>query len=85
MTNQMGNGTNQYWANHWQNPQYRMISIEEAMSIALQQVPGQIIKAELEYDHGAVIYEIDIRTSDGHKYEVKIDANSGNVLKVKLD
>lgn len=62
-----------------------MISIEEAMMIALQQVPGHVVKAELEYDHGAVIYEIDIRTSDGQKYEVKIDANSGNVLRVKPD
>lgn len=62
-----------------------MISIEEAMMIALQQVPGHVVKAELEYDGGSVIYEIEIRSRDGQKYEVKVDANSGKVLKVKLD
>lgn len=53
--------------------------------IALQQVPGHVVKAELEYDGGSVIYEIKIRTRDGQKYEVKVDANSGKVLKVKHD
>ncbi|MGN7407902.1 PepSY domain-containing protein [Sporosarcina sp. SAFN-010] len=85
MTNQNWVEPNPYWANHWQNPQYRMISIEEAMMIALQQVPGHVVKAELEYDGGSVIYEIEIRSRDGQKYEVKVDANSGKVLKVKLD
>lgn len=85
MTNQNWAEPNPYWANHWQNPQYRVISIEEAMTIALQQVPGHVVKAELEYDQGAVVYEIDIRTRDGQKYEVKVDANTGNVLRVKLD
>ncbi|MDW0110732.1 PepSY domain-containing protein [Sporosarcina aquimarina] len=85
MTNKSWAEPNPYWANHWQNPQYRKVSMDQAMQIALQQVPGQVVKAELEYDNGMLIYEIDIRTSDGHKYEVKIDANTGNVLKVKLD
>lgn len=85
MTNQNWMTPNPHWENHWQNPQYRMISIEEAMVVALRQVPGHVVKAELEYDHGAVIYEIEIRAYDGQKYEVNVDANSGNVLKVKLD
>ncbi|WP_052245764.1 PepSY domain-containing protein [Sporosarcina sp. ZBG7A] len=85
MTNQNWMAPNQHWENHWQNPQYRVISIEEAMMIALQQVPGHVVKSELEYDHGSVIYEIKIRTRDGQKFEVKVDANSGKVLKVKLD
>ncbi|MBD7909049.1 PepSY domain-containing protein [Sporosarcina sp. Sa3CUA8] len=55
------------------------------MMVALQQVPGHVVKAELEYDQGTVIYEIEIRTHDGQKYEVKVDANTGNVLRVKLD
>lgn len=55
------------------------------MVIALRQVPGNVVKAELEYDHGAVIYEIEIRANNGQKYEVKVDAITGNVLRVKLD
>ncbi|GKV69326.1 hypothetical protein NCCP2716_18240 [Sporosarcina sp. NCCP-2716] len=85
MTNQHWAQPDRYWADHWQNPKYRRISIDQAMTIALQQVPGQVVKAELEYDHGMVIYEVEIRTADGHKYEVKIDAATGSVLDVKLD
>ena len=55
------------------------------MAIALERVPGQVVKAELDYDDGMLVYEIDIRTAEGHKYEVKIDANTGAVLRVKLD
>ncbi|ARK23120.1 peptidase [Sporosarcina sp. P26b] len=71
--------------NHWQHPQYRRISMEQANEIALQRVPGQVVKSELEFDDGILIYEVDIRTMEGHKYEVKIDAVTGEVLKVKLD
>lgn len=79
------NQQNEYWSNHWQHPQYRRISIEQANEIALQRVPGQVVKSELEFDDGMLIYEVDIRTADGQKYEVEIDAVTGAVLKVKLD
>lgn len=59
--------------------------MEQANEIALQRVPGQVVKSELEFDDGILIYEVDIRTMEGHKYEVKIDAVTGEVLKVKLD
>lgn len=79
------NQQNEHWMNHWQHPQYRRISMEQANEIALQRVPGQVVKSELEFDDGMLIYEVDIRTAEGHKYEVKIDAVTGEVLKVKLD
>ncbi|MEK5037705.1 PepSY domain-containing protein [Sporosarcina sp. FSL K6-3457] len=85
MTHQNRQDQHQYWSNHWQNPQYRRITIDQAMAIALQRVPGQVVKAELDYDDGVLVYEIDIRTAEGHKYEVKIDANTGAILRVKLD
>ena len=85
MTNQNRNSQNQYWDNHWQNPQYRRITIDQAMVISLERVPGQVVKAELDYDDGMLVYEIDVRTTEGHKYEVKIDANTGAILRVKLD
>ncbi|MEK4026858.1 MULTISPECIES: PepSY domain-containing protein [Sporosarcina] len=83
--NQQREGQNPNWVNHWQHPQYRRISMEQANEIALRQVPGQVVKAELEYDDGILIYEIDIRNEQGHKYEVKVDAVTGEVLRVKLD
>ena len=44
-----------------------------------------LVKAELDYDDGMLIYEIDIRTAEGYKYEVKVDANTGVISRVKLD
>lgn len=61
------------------------ISIVEAMDIALKQVPGQVVKAELDHEKGMLVYEIDIVTAQNVKYEVVVDANNGSVIEVKLD
>lgn len=84
---------NQYWDNHWHNQGHnpniphrqRRISIEEAMNIALSQVPGEVVKVELEHEKGILVFEVDIVTAQGVKYEVVVDANNGTVLEVKLD
>ncbi len=55
------------------------------MAIALERVPGRVIKAELDYDNGILVYEVDVRTTEGHKFEAKIDANTRVILRVKLD
>lgn len=75
----------QQWERHWQHPQYRSVSLEDAIAIALQRVPGVVVKAELDNDDGLLLYEIDIRTETGMKYEVKVNAITGEVIKVKLD
>lgn len=64
---------------------YRQIMIEDAIDIARKQVPGQVVQAELENKSGRLIYEVDVITSESVKYEVKIDANTGEVIEVELD
>lgn len=64
---------------------HRRITIHEAMEIANQQVPGEIVKVELEREHGMLIYEVEIVTQQGVKYEVEINVDTGEVLNVKLD
>lgn len=64
---------------------YRVITIVEAVNIALQQVPGQAIKAELDMEKGLRVFEVDIITTQGVKYEVSVDVNTGRVVGVKLD
>lgn len=59
------------------------ISLEEAMQIALDRVPGateQNISIELERDDGWLIYEGDI-LYNRMEYEFEIDAQSGTMLK----
>jgi|SRR5690625_707013 len=69
---------------HPQNMQ-RQISIEDAIQIAREQMPGQVVKAELERKGGQLIYEVDVISAEGVKYEVKINANTGEVIEVELD
>lgn len=64
---------------------YRQLTIEEAIRIAQAQVPGQVVKAEIDRKGNRLIYEVEIVTNQGVKYEVEIDANSGAVLSVELD
>lgn len=63
----------------------RRITIYDAMETANQQVPGEIVKVELDREHGMLVYEVEIMTQEGVKYEVDINANTGEVLNVKLD
>lgn len=69
------------WDNYWRC--YR-INSEAAIQIALQRVPGQVIKVELDFENGRLVYEIDIRTTAGI-YEVHVDAVTGRILKVERD
>ena len=74
-----------HWENHWQHPKYRRLSMEQAMEIARARVPGEVVEAELEFKDSGLIFEINIRTNEGMKYEVHVDAVSGQILKVKQD
>lgn len=69
------------WDGYWGS--YR-INSEAAIQIALQRVPGQVIKVELDDDNGLLVYEIDIRTQSGI-YEVHVSAATGQVLKVERE
>ena len=51
----------------------------------MQRAPGQVVKAGLDNDDGMLNYEVDIRTEQGVKYEVNVDAVTGEILRVKMD
>ncbi|HOF94768.1 MAG TPA: PepSY domain-containing protein [Clostridia bacterium] len=55
-----------------------------AVEAALEQVMGQVTEVELETEHGRLVYEVEIVTDFG-KYEVRVDAYTGEVLDVELD
>lgn len=69
------------WDGYWGS--YR-INSEAAIQIALQRVPGQVIKVELDDENGILVYEIDIRTPTGI-YEVHVNAVNGQILKVERE
>lgn len=63
----------------------RQLTIEDAIGIARGQVEGQVVQAELERRGSRLIYEVDIISNQGAKYEVKVDATTGEVIEVELD
>jgi len=69
------------WDEFWRR---QRINSETAIQIALQQVPGQVIKVELDDENGALVYEIDIRTPSGI-YEVHVHAATGRILKIERE
>ncbi|MHC6178651.1 PepSY domain-containing protein [Clostridium sp. JNZ X4-2] len=70
---------NNLWDNYWR--QYRIIA-ETAIQIALQRVPGQVLRVEVDTEDGLLVYEVYIRTTNGIIYEVTINANTGEILDV---
>ena len=80
---QSGSGEAAQSQNGGQTSSGAQISMEEAMRIALDRVPGateQNISIELERDDGWLIYEGDI-LYNRMEYEFEIDAQSGTMLK----
>ncbi|WP_445321669.1 PepSY domain-containing protein [Oceanobacillus sp. HCA-5259] len=44
-----------------------------------------MVKVELEKEQGVWANEVEIITAQGFKYEVEVDMNSGNIVKVEVD
>lgn len=63
----------------------RRVNLVEAITIALEEVPGEAVEAEMKRKHGMLIYEVEIVTQQGVKYEVEVDVNTGNIVTVELD
>jgi uncharacterized membrane protein YkoI len=51
-----------------------------AAKLALAKVPGTIVESELEKENGRLVWEVDIKTDDGKRFEVEIDALTGEVI-----
>jgi uncharacterized membrane protein YkoI len=61
------------------------VSLDEAVKAALQSVPGQILKVELEDEDGYLVYGVEIAKADKQIADVKIDAGNGKLLKIDND
>lgn len=61
------------------------ISMDTAINAALKQVPGKVLKAELENENGYLVYGVEIAKADHQIVDVKIDAGNGKMLKMNAD
>lgn len=69
---------------NYQSPMFRQrISLQQAQEIALKRVPGQILHVDMDLEHGVLVYEIFILTSQNRIFEVEILAKTGRILKIE--
>ncbi|HKS25113.1 MAG TPA: PepSY domain-containing protein [Thermoanaerobaculia bacterium] len=61
------------------------ITMQQARAIALKKAPGTIKSAELENEHGKLIYSFDIATSPKVITEVNVDALNGKIVAVQQE
>lgn len=59
------------------------ITKEQAQATALRRAPGNVESAELEREHGQLVYSFDIRNSKGTITEVQVSAVSGKIVRVE--
>jgi uncharacterized membrane protein YkoI len=59
------------------------ITKEQAQEIATKRAPGNVESAELEREHGKLVYSFDIRNSKGTITEVQVSAITGKVVSVE--
>jgi uncharacterized membrane protein YkoI len=59
------------------------ITKEQAQATALKRAPGKVEEAELEREHGRLVYSFDIRNSKGTITEVQVSAITGKVVRVE--
>jgi uncharacterized membrane protein YkoI len=60
------------------------LSVEEAANIALNEVNGKITEVEKEMEHGRLEYKFEIKSDQG-EVDVRVDAETGKITRVKFD
>jgi uncharacterized membrane protein YkoI len=59
------------------------ITREQAQETALKRAPGTVESAELEKEHGKLVYSFDIRNAKGTIDEVQVSAITGKIVRVE--
>ena len=59
------------------------VTIDQAIKTASKKVSGKVIEAELEQEHGKLVWEVEIVTAGNKVMEVHIDAGTGEVIDVE--
>ena len=59
--------------------------MDSAINIALAQVPGKVLRAELENENGYLVYGVEIVKTEHQIMDVKVDAGNGKILKIEQD
>ena len=61
------------------------LSMEQATSIAIKKVAGEVKSSEFEHEMGQDVYSFDIVGKDQKIHEVLVNANSGKIVSNKIE
>lgn len=61
------------------------LTMQQAIEIALLEVPGEVQEAEIDNEDGMMIYEVEILDADGQEFEIEIAADTGAVIEVESE
>lgn len=61
------------------------INLSQALQMANQSIAGQVIEASLDKEYLGSHYEIKIISTNGHPYEIKMNANSGEIIRSQIE
>lgn len=62
-----------------------LLGLPRILELAQAAVPGDVVKTELESEHGRLVYEVKILTGTGRVREIELDARTGVVLGIEDD
>jgi uncharacterized membrane protein YkoI len=62
-----------------------ILSLERIAALAKARHPGKLIDIELERKRGLWIYEVELLDDQGRVWEMKLDARTGELLKLEQD
>ena len=75
---------NNYYNNHYPAHHFRQrLSADQAIQIALQRIPGQVLHVDLEMENGVLVYEIYILSPQNKIYEVEVNSRTGRIIKIE--
>lgn len=61
------------------------LSAQEAVEEALHAVPGAVVEMDLDTEDSVLVWEVQVDADAGGRYELDLDATTGDVLKQEFD
>lgn len=68
-----------------EEPAPSMLTRNEAIEIALKEVPGKVDDVELDEDNGVKVYEVEVEVDDDSEATIIINAYTGEILSLTWD
>jgi uncharacterized membrane protein YkoI len=62
-----------------------LVPLARVLDLTAQQVPGQVVKVELDDENGRRVYEIKVLAENGRVRELKFDAHDARLIEIEDD